>query len=424
MSSLKFRSFSAALLCVLLSACAGLYANGAATPAPTTGVGDTTGAPQATEETAGAIVLSIWLPPSFDPAGGDLAATMLQDRLAQFSEQHPQVRVEARVKAESGPGGLLDALLNAQQAAPLALPDLVLLPGALLPAAAQSGVLQAQEAFAEALDSDDWYPFAKQMANIENDIYGLPFAADAFIVGHRTTAISQVPSNWNTLLNTRIGLGFAAADPQANFTIAQLLALKGEDNAPGFEPSEADLRAVFELYGDGQARQVFPFWLTQYENPDQTWQAFTEGRLPMVAAWSSRVFSDRLTEVNGAPMPTQNGRAFAMMRAWLWAITATDPERSELATELADFLTTPEFLAQYTAAANLLPPRPSSLAAWTPDANQALASQIIADAVPVPDQATQDRWGAALSQAVIAILKQEATPVEAVEMVLAVLAAQ
>lgn len=369
-------------------------------------------------------MLIVWLPPNFDPAGGDLAATMLQERLALFSDQHPQVRVETRVKAESGPGGLLDSLLNAQTAAPLALPDLVLIPGSLLPLAVQSGVLQAHSSFAQELESEDWYPFAQSLASYDTDTFGMPFAADAFITGYRSTAISQVPPSWNNLLNTRVALGFAAADPNANFTIAQLLALKAEDSPAGFDPSEADLRAVFELYGDGQARQVFPFWLTQYQNTDQTWQAFTEGQLPMVGAWSNQVFSNRLTEISGASMPTLNGRPFAMMRGWLWSVTTPDSERAALAGELAIFLANPEFLAQYSAAASLLPPRPSSLAAWTPDAKQALASQIIVNAVAMPDQATLDKWGPVLQQAVVAILKQESTPIEAVALVLATLASQ
>jgi ABC-type glycerol-3-phosphate transport system substrate-binding protein len=261
------------------------------------------------------------------------------------------------------------------------------------------------------------------MANYEGNPYGLPFATDALVVAHRTTAISQVPASWNSLLNIRIALGFAAADPEANFTFAEFLALRGEDSAPDFSPTEDELRAVFELYGDGQARQVFPFWLTQYQNTEQTWQAFSEGRLPMVAGWTSRIFSQHLPEISAAPIPTQNGRPFAMLRGWVWSVTTPNSEHAALAAELAEFLTTPEFLAQYSAAASLLPPRPSSLAAWTPDANQALASQIISNAVPAPDQATRELWGSAFQQAVVAILKQELTPAEAVEVVLAAVTA-
>jgi ABC-type glycerol-3-phosphate transport system substrate-binding protein len=414
----KLLRLCASVLALLsLAACASLYANSAPTPQSTAAELGEASTPQPTTA-SGATVLTVWLPPQFDAAGGDLAATILQDRLAQFSEQNPQVRVETRVKAESGPGGLMDALLNAQTAAPLALPDLVLLPNSLLPLVAEAGVIHAQDRFADALEDDDWYPFGQQMAVAEGGTYGLPFATDALVVAHRTTAISQVPSSWNSLLNTRIALGFAAGDENATMTIAELLSLR-EAEATGFAPSEDDLSAVFDLYANGQARQVFPFWLTQYQTQDQTWQALTEGQFPMASAWSQRVFSNRLSEISGALMPTMNGRPFALVRGWVWAVTAPNAENATLAAELAEFLVSPEFLAQYSAAASLLPPRASSLAAWTPGPNQALANQIVVNAVPVPDQTTLDTWGPALQAAVIGLLKQELSPAEAVQSVLA-----
>ena len=70
----------------------------------------------------------------------------------------------------------------------------------------------------------------------------------------------------------------------------------------------------------------------------------------------------------------------------------------------------------------MLPPRASSLAAWSPDAKQALASQIIADAAALPPQATLELWGTSLADAMVAILNQEQTPQEAMQAVLAAVA--
>jgi ABC-type glycerol-3-phosphate transport system substrate-binding protein len=421
-TSLQCAALSAAAL--LLAGCASLYAGSAPTTTPSANSGAETGAPAPTEEPGTAISLTLWLPPSFDPAGGSLAAGLLQSRLDEFSEQHPQILVVTRVKDETGPGGLLESLSSAQNAAPLALPDVALLSGSLLPMAAESGVIYAQQAFGEDLDSGDWYPFASRMSTIDGEAYGLPFAADALVTAHRSTAISQVPANWVRLMDTRIAFGFAAADSQARFTLLQLLSLAGDEGSDEFELSEASLIEVFDFLATGQARGVFPFWLTQYQSNEQTWQAFTEGRLPMVSTWTSQLFTNRQSEISGAPIPTQNGQPFTLVRGWAFAITTADAERAKLAVELVEFLTTPEFMAQYCAVAGLLPPRPSSLAAWTPDANQALASQIVTGAVPLPDQDTLERWGAALTPAVVALLKQEATPAEALDSVRAALAAQ
>ncbi len=399
---------------LLLSSCSGLATGTQPTPSAGT---ETAGGPDSGQSTATiseSITLTVWLPPQFDPAGGSLAAGMLQTRLGEFSEQHPQVHISVRVKAEGGAGGLLDSLLRAQQAAPLALPDLALLPGALIPSAVESQVLQANAALGIELNSEDWYPFAKQMVSLDGLTYGLPFAGDALVLAYRSTAVAQAPATWQQLLAARKPMGFAAADPQAQFALAQLLSLQSSQDEIDFTIAEENLPTLFEFLADAQAKEIFPYWLSQYQSNEQTWQAFTEGRLPMTAAWTSQVFANQQGEINGAPMPTKSGESFTLAKGWVWAITATDEQVAALAADLAQFLTAPEFLAQYSAAAGLLPARASSLAAWSPNANQALASQILSTAVAMPDEATLNKWGQALLPAVIAVLKQENTPAQAV----------
>ena len=142
----------------------------------------------------------------------------------------------------------------------------------------------------------------------------------------------------------------------------------------------------------------------------------------MVVAWTSEVFLDPPSDVSAAPIPTQDGQPYTLMKGWLWTVTTPHEERATLAANLAEFLSTPEFIAQWSAAAGLLPPRPSSLAAWSPDEKQALASQIVSEAGSLPDQSFLDLWGPALSEAIIPLLKQELTPAQAVENVLAAVA--
>ena len=377
----------------------------------------------ASPDTGGAIILTIWLPPEFDVAGGNLAANLLQDKLAEFTEQHPQVRIEIRVKAEEGTGGMLDSLLAAQSAAPLAQPDLILLPHIQLQDAAQSGVLSPISGSSTEVDSRDWYPFAQQMASIDGQNYGIPFAADALAVAFRPTAVSTIPSNWNAYLEARRPLGLAVADPWAQFSLAELAALHEKSgDVSEFSFTEQDLVGLFEFYSSAQARGVFPFWFTQYQTYEQSWQAFTEGRVPMVVAWTSKIFDSRNLEILGSPLPTQSGRDFTLVKGWVLVISTPYTERIQLVTELAEFLTTPEFIAQWSAAAGLLPSRASSLAAWAPDARQALASQIVLGAVALPPKATLEVWGQPLADAMVGILKQELTTQEAVDGILAAVA--
>lgn len=414
MKKTSYRLLLATVLAACLAGCASLTASLVETPSATTGSSAAIIATiQPTPALDRALTLTLWVPPQFDPGGGSLAATMLQNRLDEFTGQFPQVLINIRVKDENGAGGLLESLKRSQNAAPLALPDLVLMPAGLLAQAARAGVLHPQEALDDELNRDDWYPFAVELVSVDEQSYGLPFVADGLVAAHRTTAISQVPPTWVRLMDTRIALGFAAADPQARFTLLQLLSLPTSGDEPAIP--ERNLLEVFDVYATGQARNVFPFWLTQYQSNEQIWQAFSEGRLPMVMAWTSQVFANRQTEISAAPLPTQNGQPFTLVRGWVWGVTTQNPERAALASELIQFLSTREFLAQYSAAAAMLPPRPSSLAAWAPDANQALASQLVNNAQPLPDQETLERWGPALTDAVIAVLKQEMSAADAAQ---------
>jgi multiple sugar transport system substrate-binding protein len=407
----------------LFSACSGILAPSevAANTTPILATEEPATAQATSQPTSSeGLTLTVWVPVEFDPAGGNLASSMLEARLREFSEQHPQVRLQVRVKSEDGPGGLLDSLLTAQAAAPLALPDLILMPHQLLASAASNDIIQPVNGLSEAWESEDWYPFARDMATWEDNAYGISFAADALVMAYRPTALEQVPATWQDLLAGRNTLGFAAGDTQSLFTFAELLALEqmDEGNDENEIISEESLGLVFDFYAAGQEANVFPFWLTQYQNTEQSWQAFSEGRVPMVAAWTSRLFTNRQSDQNAAPLPTQDGQPFALIKGWVWTVSAPAAERVPLAVELAEFLSNPEFIAQWSAAAGLLPPRPSSLAAWSPDAKQALASQIVINATPLPDRESTLAWGEAISQAVIGLLKAELTSEEAVQFVL------
>ncbi len=403
----------------LLSACASplLSTPQATTPAETLPGPQTTEAATATSGSQGPLSISLWVPARFDPNDGSPAAAILGDRLDEFANQHPQVQISLRVKAEEGTGGLLDSLLTAHSAAPLALPDLVLLPNSQLDEAASRDILIPLSGLTTSMDSDDWYTFGTQMSQAADEVYGLPFAGDALVLAYRPTAIDTVPDTWAALQHANNALGFAAADPAAIFALAQLEAIPPSQAPEGQDlPLDQDaLAAEFEFLANAREAGVFPYWLSQYEKQDQSWQAFIEGRLPMVAAWTSRVFDSRNVDVSGAPLPTQNGNAITLVKGWVWAISTPHDDRVLLAAELAEFLTEPEFMAQWTAAANLLPPRHSSLAAWSPDARQALASQIVEGAVALPQQADLDSWEPALSQAVIGLLKQELEPAQALD---------
>jgi maltose-binding protein MalE len=412
---------------LLLGACGQLAPEGDSQPEGTAESSTPEAAVSSTETPeadSSALTLTIWMPPAFSPTSGDLAATLLQDRLAAFHDSHPNVQVEVRLKVEEGEGGLLSALSAASEAAPLAMPDLVLLPSDLLPAAADEGLLIPLDALLNEPLGDDWYAFGQQMVQVEGATYGLPFVGDALILIHRLSAIEQPPRTWNATLAEPLAMGFAAADPQALFSFHQLLAPIDEQVGISAE-GEVDMERAQRLlnyYSEGRESGAFPFWLTQYEGPAQTWQAFVEGRMPMVANWSSRLLQSTDENLGGGLLPTQNGGAFALAKGWAWAVSTPRSEQLSVITELAEYLSAADFMAQWSAAAGFIPTRASALAAWSPDEHQALASQVAPAAQMLPSPEMRAAYGPPLSQAALSLLKQEATPPEALDILLAEIA--
>ena len=80
-----------------------------------------------------------------------------------------------RIKAPDGPGGLLDSLTTASAAAPLALPDLVALPRPIMETAALKGLVHPYQNLTSPIDEPDWYPYARQLARLQDSIFGIAF---------------------------------------------------------------------------------------------------------------------------------------------------------------------------------------------------------------------------------------------------------
>ncbi len=413
------RTICALALASLLAGCA---APPPAQPSVTSEITTTsalTPLPQQTEEVDGAapVTLTIWLPPEFDPASGTPAGDLLAARLAGFSAGHPGVRVVARIKALSGPAGLFASLASASSAAPLALPDLIALPRADLQSAAGNNLLHPLDNLLSNPQDEDWYPYARQLAVVADETYGVPFAGDALALVYRPAAVPAAPSTWEDALALSAPLVFPAADPQARFTLLQYAALGGTftDDEGKFVLNADALEQVLAFYAFGQPLGITPFWLTQYDSEAQTWQAFVDGDAEVALAWASAYLQARPEDSAAGLLPTREGNDLTYASGWAWALTNPDPRQYAVTVALAEFLTEPEFLAAWTQAAGYLPPRPSSLASWMTGPKRDLAEQLCQYAILLPDVATLQALGNPVSAAVIAVLKDEAEPTEAAQ---------
>lgn len=380
-------------------------------PAPT----DPT-APPATQSgvttPGGQTTIRIWLPNEFDPESGTPAGKLLKARLEEFTSRKPNTRIEVRIKSLDGPGGILDALTTASAAAPLSLPDLVALPRPILEVAAVKGLLRPLDALIEPVDDSDWYEYALQIAHLQDSTYGLPFAGDALILVHRVSTIPDPPGTLSETLQTTGPLVFPAADPQALFTIAQYEASGGkildEQGRPSLQA--APLTRVLNYYRNAASIELVPNWLTQYQNDEQSWEAYVDGIASMVVTWTSSYLLNQLADAAGTQVPTPDGKPFTLATGWVWALASPNPERQKLTAELAEYLTEGEFLAAWTTAAGYLPTRSSAMTSWgTPEQRQ-LAGQVVSAARLVPAVDVLNSLGPPLSDAAISVLKQLKDP--------------
>jgi multiple sugar transport system substrate-binding protein len=370
---------------------------------------------------SGPTVIKLWVPPEIDPANGSPEGDILQARLDEFTDRRPNIRIEIRVKQVDGPGGILDTLTTATAAAPLALPDLVALPGQSLETAAINGLLHPFDELTDTMKSDEWYDFAQSLAHIEDTIIGIPFAGDALITVLRPSIISNQIDNWTSSLELTsdipVVMSFPAADPFSLFTLLLYQSIDGlimdSENRPTLEVDP--LIEVLTYYQEAEQSGLMPFWLTQYETDDQSWTVYEENQTDYVITWASRYLKNPPVDSKGALIPTRDGNSFTLATGWAWALVNSDPSRQEISVQLAEFLTTGDFLGEWTAALGYIPPRSDALTGWDNVSTQMLLSKVAPAAQLIASQDVLTALGPPLQTATISILKEQENPISAAD---------
>ena len=361
--------------------------------------------------------LVIWLPPQFDPNADTPASILLKDQLDAFSAAHNNIPIEVRIKGATGPGGLLDTLSAANVAAPLALPDLVALSRSDLEVAALKGLLKPFNGSSSASNDVDWFAYARQMTLLQGSSFGLPFAGDALVLLYRPTQIKSLPTSWDALLSQGGILAFPAGDPQALFTLSLYLSAGGEvedsQHRPVLNPDQ--LTKVLNLFVKGTNNQNIPAWVTQYQTDGQAWQAFKEQRSAWVVTWASNYLAELPADTTLLPLLPVGSQPLTIATGWVWALGKPQAKSNQLSVELAEWLVKSDFLAQWTAAAGYLPPRPTSLAAWTNQSLQTLLSQVVLSAQLRPADDLMVSLGPALRDATLQVLKGQSDAVQAAQ---------
>lgn len=391
-----------------------------ATPEPTlaqTATPQNQPTPTATDNPADLQRLTIWVPPQMAPSAGNPAGALLQSRLDQFSTKNPGIQIIVRTKALTGPGGLLESLSAASAAAPRGVPSLILLSRSDLESAALKGLIYSIDGMSKAAKDPDWYAYARQLSIVDGSTFGLPMAGDAMLLLYRPAKITSVPVDWAGLLSKGQPLAFAAQDPNAYLTLALYQSLGGKVEDDQHRPMlQADtLASVFKLYSNGAQSGVFPFWLAQNPNDAAAWQAYSDQRAQWLVTWASAYLQQLPADTSAMPLPSLGSNDFTLADGWLIALSDPISERRPLSMRLAEYLVDSKFLADWSAAADYLPTRPTSLAAWSNQSQRALLSRVVLSAQVRPTNDILAALGPVLEDATLQVLKRQTDPVQAAQ---------
>lgn len=376
--------------------------------------------PSSTADTPEVTRIKMWVPPHMDPAADTPAGKLLQARLDQFARQHNDLFIDVRVKSVSGPGGLLDSLAATSAAAPLALPDLVALPREGLEAAALKGLLQTVEDPQSPIEDTGWYEFARQLIRVQNSAFGYPICGDALVMVYRPSIVSEPPEDWAAVLEQKTPFVFPAADQQAVFSLAMYQALgvdlRDKEGRPHLETDT--LAQVLAFYADAEQRGVMPFWLTQYQDDQEVWDAFLEQRADLIVAWLSDYLNTLPEDVDFSVLPVAQEDSFTLADGWVWSVASMQDEKRELAVELAKFLSENKFLDAYADSLGCITPYIGATESQPEQTQSSKIRQVALSARLIPSTDILNSLGLAVQQAVMQVLKNQAEPIPAAQSVI------
>lgn len=356
--------------------------------------------------------LILWLPPELNPHEDSVAGQLLQDKLNTFAQEN-KIEIEVRVKSQTGSGSLTDALTAANLAAPLILPDLIVLSATDLQMAAKRELIFPNARMQEMMNDTDWYPFGQELSRIDGEIMGIPLLGNPLSLVYNEASLLVPSNNWVDIKSNFGYFGFAADDSQAKYLLLLYQAVGGKviDSQGRAILEEGPLVEALTALKEGQGALHVSNLTVGFQTEEQVWNAFLNRSLDTAVVPVALILNHQ-GEFANQPKPALTEPDITLGTAMAWALGNSDPARQELALGLLAELTETEFLSSWSEALGLLPARPSALSAWK-DPNLKPALDKIAQATKLyPPEEVINRLGPALRNATLLILRDGADPSE------------
>ncbi|MEM7119309.1 MAG: extracellular solute-binding protein [Chloroflexota bacterium] len=369
--------------------------------------------------------LKIWVPA--DPVGlTDEEADELVAKLMAFANSPAEAETIVQEKALSGPGSILSYLRTGRGVADAALPDLVILPADQLETAVSDGLVYPLEEF---LDRDavlqQLYPAAAQMAQVEGELVGYPFALTNMThLAYDTAAITEtLPLDWGALISsTERSLMYPANSVAAATFTWQLYqsAGGGLQSEPGQSPllSEPLVAALTQLQAARTTHEFISVDSLNVSTYEQAWENYRNGAATIVLTTVEEYWLHRTIE----PLPAFQAAAgledslTPLVDGWVIVLTATELRRP-LAIEFLQTVVSTQNVAEWSNQQLLLPADQGALALWADSSNDvylAFLQSLLLEAQPNPLGANAT-LAAALQNATFGVLSLSQTPQEAAQ---------
>ena len=348
-------------------------------------------------------VITVWIEPQFDPNADNPASQLLKRHLQDFLDDNPGAKIDFRLKASEGANAILNALSVTAAAAPDALPTLVLLSQDDMEAAAALGLIRPIDFYIDAMENNDWYPFANKMGKYHNEVFGLPFAADVMVLAVQDADLQQNYLPFTQIPRQFGPIAFAAGESQPLVPYLWYQSAGGElvddQDQPTLE--EEAISALFSAVAVNRQTGILSSSLSQYESDTELWNAFVDGNLNSLITWSSHVRA----APSGYPftfVPALGSVPYTYADGWVWCLVQKATTDIELNLAFMQHLVSADFLNNWTENSELLPVRPSSTSSFGDQ--QDFIDQLLLSADIIPPFEVRRSNGAFLTEEINALL--------------------
>lgn len=375
-------------------------------------------APTPTESSE--LVLIVWMAEALAPTSDTPGGQMFLEQLAAFDEMQPDIRVEIYTKRASGAGGITSYLRTAPSVAPNILPDLALVGPAGLAQVGHDQLVVPIETLLDPALISALYPVVESLGTVNGMLVGLPYLLEIDHSVYRETAFTAPPNSFESILAGRQPFTFpAGALSSANNTILlQYIAAGGawtdDKGAPKLDA--ASLAPVLNFYDQAHKKGLVSTTLFQMADPVASWEMYRDRQtnLAMVSSVDYLAERDQVRNTQLTWIPTPDGQPHALATGWSWVVVTQDPDRQSAVMALVNFLMNPVNQGRYSQAAHRLPSQHAALVVWgEDDPYVAAADLLLNNAQPMPDAALQSTVGAAIQDALEAVLLKDVLPVQA-----------